>query len=63
MSDDGRDHDPDPEPPGHAGLLGILFVILLVGGAIYLVARMRHAASLADCMFTRAPACRQMLDR
>ena len=57
------DPDPDEEPSRHAGLLGVLFVVLLVIGAIYLVERMRHAASLADCAFTRDPACRQMLDR
>jgi len=57
------DPDRDEEPSRHSGLLGVLFVVVLVIGAIYLVERMRHAASLADCMFTRDPACRQMLDR
>jgi hypothetical protein len=57
------DQDPDEEPSGYRGLLGVLFVLLLVIGAIYLVERMRHAASLADCMFTRDPACRTLMDR
>jgi hypothetical protein len=63
MSDEDRDQDPDQEPSGHAGLIGVAFVILLVIGTIYLVERMRQSASLADCTFTHSPACRQMLDR
>jgi membrane-bound ClpP family serine protease len=62
MSDRDHDQDPDQEPSGHAGLIGVAFVILLVIGTIYLVERMRQSAALADCMFTHAPACRQMLD-
>jgi hypothetical protein len=57
---------PDPEPPNeprsYAGL-GVIFVIVLALGAMYLVNRMRHYAQLGDCAFTRAPVCRELIDR
>ena len=45
----------------HGGLLGVLFVLLLVVGAIFMIERMRHYASLGDCAVTHAPQCAELL--
>jgi hypothetical protein len=57
------EQNPDHEPSRYGGLIGVLFVLALALGAIYLIERMRHSASLADCMFTRDPACRALIDK
>ncbi|WP_375461656.1 hypothetical protein [uncultured Enterovirga sp.] len=51
----------DREPPGNGAILGVLFAVALTVGAIYLVERMRHSASLFDCAFTHAPKCRELI--
>ncbi len=53
----------DDEPSGHGALLGILFAVALTVGAIYLMERMRHSASVLDCAITRDPKCRELLER
>lgn len=58
----------EDEPEGgwlaeYGGLIGVVFVLLLVGGAIYMIERMRHYASLGDCAFTHAPQCAELLKR
>ena len=53
--------DPRETPPHNRGLLGVVFAILLVLGAIWLIDSMRRWAELSDCGFTHAPRCRQLL--
>ena len=59
--------EPEPEGPDepsrYGGLIGVVFVVALALGAMYLVERMRHYATLGDCAFTHAPACRELLDK
>ena len=64
------DRDGPPREPGstgaqtsNRGVLGILFVVLLVVLAIWLMNRMQTYASLGDCAFTHAPQCRELLDK
>jgi hypothetical protein len=60
----------DPEVPRAEGeqpersfaLVGVIFVIVLALGAMYLVNRMRHWAAMGDCAFTHAPACRELIE-
>ncbi len=47
----------------YGGLIGVLFVLMLIGGAIYMIERMRHYADLGDCAFTHAPQCAELLKR
>lgn len=47
----------------YGGLIGVVFVLMLVGGVIYMVERMRHYAALGDCAFTHAPQCAELLKR
>lgn len=70
MSEDrGSETEPRerPEPQGEEpersfALVGVIFVILLAVGAMYLVNRMRHWAAMGDCAFTHAPACRELIE-
>lgn len=59
MADPG-DED-EPEGGGYGAVIGVLFAVALTIGALYLVERMRHSASLLDCAFTKAPQCRELL--
>ena len=59
----GRPPKGPDEPPNNRGLLGVLFVVVLIVGAIWLVDRMRLWASMGDCAFTHAPQCRELLER
>lgn len=47
----------------YGGLIGVVFVLTLVIGAIYMIERMRHYASLGDCAVTQAPQCAELLKR
>lgn len=47
----------------YGGLIGVVFVLMLVLGAIYMMERMRHYADLGDCAFTHAPKCAELLKR
>ena len=51
------------DPPGNRGLIGVVFVIALIGTAIWLMNRMQTYASLGDCAFTHAPQCRELIDK
>lgn len=59
----GEKKDPPPDGPGSGGLLGVLFVVVLVIGAIVLIERLRIAATQTDCLLTRDPRCRSLIDR
>lgn len=70
--DPDRIDDATPPPDGnedggwlaeYGGLIGVVFVLLLVVGAIYMIERMRHYASLGDCAVTQAPQCAELLGR
>lgn len=64
-----RRHGPPREPgstgadTSNRGVLGLLFVVLLVVLAIWLMNRMQTYAALGDCAFTHAPQCRELLDK
>ena len=55
--------DPPGSPPSNRGLIGVVFVIALIGTAIWLMNRMQTYASLGDCAFTHAPQCRELIDK
>jgi heme/copper-type cytochrome/quinol oxidase subunit 4 len=57
MSED-RDED---EPSGHGALIGVVFAIALTGLALWLVQQMRDSASLLNCVFTKDPKCRDLI--
>lgn len=58
------EHEPDPEePPSNRGLIGVVFVVVLILGAVWLMDRMRTYATLGDCAFTHAPQCRELLGK
>ena len=58
----GAPEPPAQEPERSFAVLGVVFVILLAVGAMYLVNRMQHWAAMGDCAFTHAPACRELID-
>lgn len=60
MSD--GEHEPEDWRGRYGGLIGVLFVLGLVVGAIWMIERMRAWATLGDCAFTRAPACRALIN-
>ena len=55
---------PEPEDwrARYGGLIGVIFAILLALGAIWMLERMRTWATLGDCAFTHAPACRELIE-
>lgn len=61
MPDSRNDHD--DEGPGHAGIVGVLFVIALVIGAIVLIERLKTSSAQTDCIITHDPRCRALTDR
>jgi hypothetical protein len=56
---------PEPEDwrARYGGLIGVVFAILLALGAIWMLERMRTWATLGDCAFTHAPACRHLIEK
>lgn len=40
-----------------------MFVIALIGTAIWLMNRMQTYAALGDCAFTHAPQCRELIEK
>lgn len=61
MPDAGDGHDGDG--PGSAGIIGVLFVIALVIGAIVLIERLKTSSAQTDCIITHDPRCRALTDR
>lgn len=51
------------DQPGSAGLLGVLFVIALVVGAIFLIERVKTSSAQTDCILTHDPRCRSLVDK
>lgn len=61
--DDGKGEGKhEDERSGNAAIWGVLFVVALTIGAIYLIERMRSSAALAECAFTHAPKCRELIE-
>lgn len=58
---DRRDKRQDP-PTGAGGVIGVIFVIVLVIGLLVLLDRMKKSAALADCVVTHDPRCRALMD-
>jgi hypothetical protein len=63
MSDDSNRNEPDrldggggPPERDHA-LIGVLFVVALVLGIIFLMNRLKTEAGIADCILSRGPNC------
>lgn len=50
------------ERSGNGAVWGVLFVVALTLGAIFLIQQMRNSASLLECAFTHAPKCRALVD-
>ena len=53
--------DDEGSGSGAGPIIGVVFVIALTIGAVFMIQKMRDAATLADCAFTHAPACRALL--
>ncbi len=49
--------------PGAGGILGVLFVIALVIGAIVLIERVKTSSAQTDCILTHDPRCRELTDK
>lgn len=53
----------DEGGPGSAGIVGVLFVIALVIGAIVLIERVKTSSAQTDCILTHDPRCRTLVDK
>jgi membrane-bound ClpP family serine protease len=51
------------EGAGAGGIIGVLFVIALVIGAIVLIERVKTSSAQTDCILTHDPRCRALTDK
>ena len=58
---DERTPEPEDWRARYGGLIGVIFAVCLTLGALWMMERMRTWATLGDCAFTRAPACRALI--
>jgi membrane-bound ClpP family serine protease len=57
------DDQQEDEGAGAAGLIGVVFVIALVIGAIVLIERVKTSSAQTDCILTHDPRCRALTDK
>ncbi|MDB5512268.1 MAG: hypothetical protein JWR08_1751 [Enterovirga sp.] len=57
----GEKREPEDWRARYGGLIGVIFVLCLALGAMWMIDRMRVWASVGDCAFTKAPRCRELL--
>lgn len=57
------DDEHGDEGGGAGGLIGVVFVIALVVGAIVLIERVKTSSAQTDCILTHDPKCRALTDK